>query len=181
MVQGLELDLQIVVGADQMDFLNKSCPQNMQVLGINTVDNSAEDLITLIKEAAPKKTRASSVIDPDALSKHFEEGRFTDCTIRVKIGDASASASSDRPAKRLKSGSSEASGAGGAAAEESGGHVIKAHALVLASTSAYFERAMGGEWRESQDRSLEVEVSDEGGKCRLRFVLLMPSATSRAH
>jgi hypothetical protein len=51
--------------------------------------------------------------------------------------------------------------------EESGGHVIKAHALVLASTSPYFERAMGGEWRESQDRSFEVEVADETGEASI--------------
>jgi hypothetical protein len=167
MVQGLELDLQIVVGTDQMGFLNQSCPQNMQFLGINTEDKSAEDLTTLIKEAAAKKPPSSSVIDPDALSKHFEEGRFTDCTIRVKIGNASAGAPSDRPAKRFKSGSNEAS-AGAVAVEEkeeeSGGHVIKGHAVILASRSAYFEREMGGEWRESQDRSFEVEVANEEGK-----------------
>jgi hypothetical protein len=173
MVQGLELDLQIVVGADQMGCLNKSCPQNMQFLSIAAEDKSAEDLTALIKEATTKKKPpASSVIDPDALSKHFEEGCFTDCTIRVKIRDASAGASSDRPAKRLKSGSNEA--AGGAAVEEkeeeSGGHVINAHALVLASTSPYFERAMGGEWRESQDRSFEVEVADETGEARFTTV-----------
>jgi hypothetical protein len=138
-------------------------------VGIDTEGKSADQLRTLITEAATKKppVPTPNVIDPNALSKHFEEGRFTDCVIRVKIGDAPADVDTAHPAKRLKSGSGEASRTEEAAVkekEESGGHVINAHGLVLASRSAYFERAMGGEWRESKDRSFEVEVADEEGE-----------------
>jgi hypothetical protein len=97
------------------------------------------------------------MIDPDALSKHFEEGRFTDCTIRVMMSDG-------RPPKRTKKGRRKGSAANVDAAEAEDVRVIKAHALVLASRSAYFERAMGGEWRESKDRSFEVEVASEEGE-----------------
>jgi hypothetical protein len=107
----------------------------------------------------------ASIIDPNALYKHFEEGRFTDCTIRVKIGDAPAdNVNTGPPAKRLRSGSGRGMESRGSADQDQDVRVIKAHALVLASRSAYFERAMGGEWRESKDRSFEVEVTDEQGE-----------------
>jgi hypothetical protein len=141
-----------------------------QDLGISTEGKSAEDLSALIKGAAKKPPAPStSFIDPNAMSKHFEEERFTDCTIRVKVRESDEYAS-DRPAKRLKSGGGETPGVGGKDDETNGVHVIKAHALVLASRSAYFERAMGGEWRESQDRSFEVEVADEQGEARFTTV-----------
>jgi hypothetical protein len=131
----------------------------VQTLGINTTGKSAQRLSTLITRAATKRPPAPTlnVIDPNALSKHFEDGHFTDCTIRVKIRDG-------RPAKRAKKGRRKGSAANVNAAEVGDVHVINAHALVLASRSAYFERAMGGEWRESQDRSFEVEVADETGE-----------------
>jgi hypothetical protein len=130
-----------------------------QAVGIATEGKSADQLSTLITEAATKKPPAPTpnVIDPNALYKHFEEGRFTDCTIRVMMSD-------DRPAKRAKKGRRKGPGTNVNAADAGDVRVIKAHALVLASRSAYFERAMGGEWRESQDRSFKVEVADEEGK-----------------
>jgi hypothetical protein len=133
----------------------------LQVLGISSEGKSAEDLSVLVKGAAQKPP---SFIDPNALSKHFEEGRFTDCTIRVKIKEDSTNIAPNRPAKRRRTGRSKATETEGSADGEEGVHVIKAHALVLASRSAYFERAMGGEWRESKDRSFEVEVADETGE-----------------
>lgn len=42
--------------------------------------------------------------------------------------------------------------------------VIKAHSVILAARFAYFERAMGGEWRESQDKSVGVHLTDEEGE-----------------
>jgi hypothetical protein len=131
----------------------------VQAVGIATEGKSAEQLSTLITEAATKKPPAPTpnVIDPNALSKHFKEGRFTDCTIRVKRRDG-------QTAKRLRSERSEGTETEGSADGEEGVHVIKAHAVILASRSAYFERAMGGEWRESQDRSFEVEVANEEGE-----------------
>jgi hypothetical protein len=135
-----------------------------QALGIATEGKSAEQLSTLITDAATKTP--PNVIDPHALSKHFEEGRFTDCTIRVMMSD-------DRPAKRAKTGRRKGPEANVNAAEAGDVRVIHAHALVLASRSAYFERAMGGEWRESQDRSFEVEVSDETGETLFAFPMLL--------
>jgi ribosomal protein L21E len=130
-----------------------------QALGISSNGKSTAQLGALIK-AATKSLLASapSLINPNALSKHFEEGRFTDCTIRVRIKDG-------RPAKRLRSEKGDVTGVESNATEdeEDDVRVIKAHAVILASRSAYFERAMGGEWRESQDRSFEVEVADETG------------------
>jgi hypothetical protein len=138
-------------------------------LGISIEGNSSEDLGVLIEEAInkPRARLTTSMIDPNALSKHFEEGRFTDCTIRVKITETSAGAPSGRPAKRPRTGRAKAAEAEGPADGEHGVPVIKAHAVILASRSAYFERAMGGEWRESKDRSFEVEVADETGEFRL--------------
>jgi hypothetical protein len=137
-----------------------------QVLGISTEGKSAEQLRAVIKGVIQKpQAPSTSLSDPwDTMSKHFEEGRFTDCTIRVKIREASDATVSDRPAKRIKSEGGETPGVGRKDDEINGVHVIKAHALVLASRSAYFERAMGGEWRESQDRSFEVVVADEQGE-----------------
>jgi hypothetical protein len=138
-----------------------------QLLGISTEGKTADDLSALVKEAAKKPPAPPpNVIDPNALSKHFEEARFTDCIIRVKRSDG-------RPAKRAKTGrSSRGRATEGPADEAEGVHVIKAHALVLASRSAYFERAMGGEWRESQDRSFEVEVADKTGETFFAFLML---------
>jgi hypothetical protein len=143
-----------------MTYSNLLC---IQAVGIHTQGKSAEQLSTLIMEAATKRppAPAPNVIDPDALSKHFEEGRFTDCTIRVKLSDG-------RPAKRAKK--KRRKGSGAAAANNV--HVIKAHAVILASRSAYFERAMGGDWRESKDRSFEVEVADETGEACFAFSML---------
>jgi hypothetical protein len=128
-------------------------------VGIDIEGKSAEQLSALITEAAKRPPEHATIIDPHALSKHFEEGRFTDCIIRVKIGDASADVDTGRPAKRLRGMESE-----GPADQDRDLRVIKAHAVILASRSAYFERAMGAEWRESQDRSFEVEVADETGE-----------------
>jgi hypothetical protein len=137
-------------------------------VGLSTDGKSAEDVNLLLKEAAQKPPTPSPLfIDPNALSKHFEEGRFTDCTIRVKIKDALNGSAPNRPVKRRRTGRSKATATEGSAEGEEGVHLIKAHALVLASRSAYFERAMGGEWRESQDRSFEVEVADETGEAIL--------------
>jgi hypothetical protein len=139
-------------------------PACVQALGIDTKGKSAEQLSTLITEAATRPSENTTTIDPKVLSKHFEEGRFTDCTIRVKIGDAPADdVDSGPPAKRLRSGKSQVTKTHGPADQNRDVRVIKAHALILASRSAYFERAMGGEWRESQDRSFEVNVTDETG------------------
>jgi hypothetical protein len=41
---------------------------------------------------------------------------------------------------------------------------IKAHSVILASRSAYFERAMLGEWSESKDKTFEVVLADEEGE-----------------
>jgi hypothetical protein len=110
-------------------------------------------LAGLLKEAAQKPP---SAIDPNALSKHFEEGRFTDCQIRVKIG--SKVALKWPAAKRAKIGV-HANEAG-----KEGVRVIKAHAVILASRSACFERALGGPWRESQNKSFDVTLSGEEGE-----------------
>jgi hypothetical protein len=132
----------------------------VQAVGIDTKGKSADQLSALITEVATRPPEHATIIDPHALSKHFEEGRFTDCTIRVRIGDAPADdGDTGPPAKRLRGMESE-----GPADQDHDVRVIKAHAVILASRSAYFERAMGAEWRESQDRSFNVEVADETGE-----------------
>jgi hypothetical protein len=137
-----------------------------QALGIPTEGKSAALLSQLVDEAtdSPRVPVKDAIIDPNALFKHFEEGRFSDCSIRLRIRDVQADVTPNRPAKRLRSQRSKGTATEGPADGEEGVHLIKAHALVLASRSAYFERAMGGEWRESQDKSFEVEVADETGE-----------------
>jgi hypothetical protein len=150
------------------DFLTGLCSFYAQLLGISTEGKTADDLSALIKEAAKKPPAQSpNMVDPNALSKHFEEGRFTDCTIRVKIKDDNIPV--ERPAKRQRSSRRKATETEGPADGEHGVCVIKAHAVILASRSAYFERAMGGDWRESKDRSFEVEVVDEQGETFFRL------------
>jgi hypothetical protein len=153
------------------DFLTSIVSFYAQLLGISTEGKTADDLSALLKEAANKPPAPTpNVIDPNALSKHFEEGRFTDCTIRVRISDDNIPV--DRPAKRQRSERSKGTATEGPTDEAEDVRVIKAHAVILASRSAYFERAMGGEWRESQDRSFEVEVADEQGKAFFVFSML---------
>jgi hypothetical protein len=150
-------------------------------VGIDTKGKSAEQLSTLITEAATRSSEHTTTIYPKVLCKHFEEGRFRDCTIRLKIGNAPADdVDTGPPAKRLRSEKHKGTTCQGPADQNHDVRVIQAHAVILASRSAYFERAMGGEWRESKDRSFEVEVADEEGKATdsdysylLRFFMII--------
>jgi hypothetical protein len=163
-------DTRMLSPVPSSDFLTGMCSLYEQALGINTDGKSAEEVNLLLKEAAKKPPPPTPNVIPSALSKHFEEGRFTDCTIRVNIKDDDIPV--DRPAKRPRSEKDDGTESEGPADGEHGVRVIKAHAVILASRSAYFERAMGGEWRESQDRSLEVEVADETGEASIRHSVI---------
>lgn len=41
--------------------------------------------------------------------------------------------------------------------------IIKGHSLLLSSRSNYLKRLVLGDWRESSDRSVTIEVEDEQG------------------
>jgi hypothetical protein len=154
------------------------CPFYLvQALGIDTSDKSARDLRLLIqdttKQVVPRV--APSTIDPDVLSSHFEEGCFTDCSIRVKIRGSSlaiTASASDRPSKRLKSEPTDSPDDAAAEGDDLGVRTIKAHSVILASRSEYFKRAMLGQWQESQDKSFEVTLADEEGE-RIRSMYAM--------
>lgn len=107
----------------------------------------------------------------------FTDGVATDCTIQVHITNDAASSSSAHPgpppAKRARTthGASEAA----ASSSEGGGHddgdvvpaahTIKAHSFILSSRSEYFKAVlMRGQWAESQDKIIEVELPSEEGE-----------------
>ena len=66
------------------------------------------------------------------LERQFLDGKHTDVVIRVRIADSIA-----KPPD------------------------IKAHSVVLSACSAYFDRALSGDWAEAVERRVELTVDDE--------------------
>jgi hypothetical protein len=84
----------------------------------------------------------------------------------VSIADESAEPPIERLPKRVKTGASGSPDGDAISGGDQGPirREIKAHSVILASRSAYFERAMLGEWSESKDKTFEVVLADEEGE-----------------
>lgn len=97
---------------------------------------------------APKKKSST----PGNLVRIFEEGRFTDLTIRIQVVEHQAA---NNKRRRTSRNTHESEGAM---------EVVQVHAVIMCSRSAYFDRALGGNFKESRDMCIEVEVADAEGQ-----------------
>lgn len=98
---------------------------------------------------APKKKKSSST--PGNLVRIFEEGRFTDLTIRIQVVEHQAANKRRRTSRNTHD-------------SEGAMEVVQVHAVIMCSRSAYFDRALGGNFKESRDMCIEVEVADAEGQ-----------------
>lgn len=108
----------------------------------------------LVSRAA-KKRKSDQISLSSAFLDRFTNEELTDLEFHVRYPDA-------EPATRRAK----------AVEEDPTSHqeehmiksrVIKGHSLLLSSRSNYLKRLLLGEWRESSDRSVTIEVEDEQG------------------
>lgn len=58
---------------------------------------------------------------------------------------------------------------------------IKAHSMVLRTTSPYFEACLRGEWTEATERRVELEVENEDGLEELKLLIKLSYTNSYTH
>ena len=95
------------------------------------------------------------------LHQQFEEGVHTDVVIRIRVAPSNEKQDEQEQqqspsAKRTRMSNGAAAAAGADVYTD-----IKAHSVVLSGRSAYFEKALTGEWAEASTRRVELGVEDE--------------------
>jgi hypothetical protein len=139
----------------------------VQLLNIPCEGKSATSLASAIDATAKASSGQSaeaplgpSGLNQGLLSSYFKDQIFTDCEIHVSLLGQDEDSVSGRPEKRLRvEEGTEMTEAKHAPVDR----VIRAHAVILATRSKYFERAMQGAWRESTDKRIEITLTNEEG------------------
>ena len=106
------------------------------------------------------------------LQQEFAEGNFTDVVIRVRIGEQHPPPAAKRQRR----------GKAAAAADAADRYTdIKAHAFMLSANSAYFKKALSGEWTEASERRVELSVKDEQELEDLKLLIKLSYTDSYTH
>jgi hypothetical protein len=126
------------------------CPQD---LGVAFTGNDAESLKVLVSSAAKRK--ADQAILFDNFLDHFLNAELTDCEIRVRHPVDGASHSDASKGEAFLESIPE---------ERVLVRSIKAHSLLLSSRANYFRKLLLGNWSESSDKTVTIDVEDEQGE-----------------
>jgi hypothetical protein len=110
------------------------------------------------------------------LQQLFNQGTHTDMVIRVRIGEQQQQQAPAAKRRRTE----EAASAGASTAVDQYTD-IPTHSLVLCARSPYFDKALGGDWAESEQRRVEVTVENEQELEDLKLLIKLSYSDSYTH